>query len=133
TMMNFVAKIGRNQPCPCGSSKKYKRCCGGASAPKPVMAAAGHPRWVIEDDGLDELSNSVIDLIEQRRFDDALAACKRLLDEFPEVGDGLERSGRVHEAMGNAALAADFYRRAHAFVSDPIRRADYDEDLIDHW
>lgn len=24
------AKIGRNEPCPCGSGKKYKRCCGGA-------------------------------------------------------------------------------------------------------
>jgi uncharacterized protein len=22
------AKIGRNEPCPCGSGKKYKRCCG---------------------------------------------------------------------------------------------------------
>ena len=22
-------KIGRNAPCPCGSGKKYKRCCGG--------------------------------------------------------------------------------------------------------
>jgi len=21
-------KIGRNVPCPCGSGKKYKRCCG---------------------------------------------------------------------------------------------------------
>jgi SWIM/SEC-C metal-binding protein len=21
-------KIGRNQPCPCGSGKKYKKCCG---------------------------------------------------------------------------------------------------------
>lgn len=21
------AKIGRNEPCPCGSGKKYKRCC----------------------------------------------------------------------------------------------------------
>ena len=24
-------KIGRNDPCPCGSGKKYKRCCGGAT------------------------------------------------------------------------------------------------------
>ena len=24
------AKVGRNQPCPCGSGKKYKRCCGRA-------------------------------------------------------------------------------------------------------
>ncbi len=25
------SKIGRNDPCPCGSGKKYKRCCGGAT------------------------------------------------------------------------------------------------------
>jgi uncharacterized protein len=24
-------KIGRNDPCSCGSGKKYKRCCGGAT------------------------------------------------------------------------------------------------------
>jgi SEC-C motif-containing protein len=23
-----VAKIGRNEPCPCGSGAKYKKCCG---------------------------------------------------------------------------------------------------------
>jgi preprotein translocase subunit SecA len=22
------AKVGRNDPCPCGSGKKYKQCCG---------------------------------------------------------------------------------------------------------
>ena len=21
-------KVGRNEPCPCGSGKKYKQCCG---------------------------------------------------------------------------------------------------------
>jgi len=26
-----VAKVGRNDPCPCGSGKKYKKCCGGAT------------------------------------------------------------------------------------------------------
>jgi len=26
-----AAKIGRNDPCPCGSGKKYKRCCGANS------------------------------------------------------------------------------------------------------
>ena len=24
-----MAKIGRNAPCPCGSGKKYKKCCLG--------------------------------------------------------------------------------------------------------
>ena len=23
-----VKKVGRNDPCPCGSGKKYKKCCG---------------------------------------------------------------------------------------------------------
>ncbi|MGN1107677.1 MAG: SEC-C metal-binding domain-containing protein, partial [Huintestinicola sp.] len=23
-----VKKVGRNDPCPCGSGKKYKNCCG---------------------------------------------------------------------------------------------------------
>ncbi len=23
-----AAKVGRNEPCPCGSGKKYKKCCG---------------------------------------------------------------------------------------------------------
>lgn len=23
-------KVGRNDPCPCGSGKKYKKCCGAA-------------------------------------------------------------------------------------------------------
>jgi hypothetical protein len=27
----WVRKVGRNQPCPCGSGKKYKRCHGGAT------------------------------------------------------------------------------------------------------
>ncbi|MBQ7376919.1 MAG: preprotein translocase subunit SecA [Clostridia bacterium] len=27
-------KVGRNDPCPCGSGKKYKKCCGAADAEK---------------------------------------------------------------------------------------------------
>ena len=28
TVLRSEAKIGRNHPCPCGSGKKYKKCCG---------------------------------------------------------------------------------------------------------
>lgn len=28
TVVNTEAKVGRNDPCPCGSGKKYKKCCG---------------------------------------------------------------------------------------------------------
>jgi hypothetical protein len=26
-IMSFPSKVGRNMPCPCGSGKKYKKCC----------------------------------------------------------------------------------------------------------
>ena len=26
TVVNTVPKVGRNEPCPCGSGKKYKNC-----------------------------------------------------------------------------------------------------------
>lgn len=29
--VRHVKKIGRNDPCPCGSGKKYKKCCGAAA------------------------------------------------------------------------------------------------------
>ncbi len=29
TSIRSPMKVGRNEPCPCGSSKKYKKCCGG--------------------------------------------------------------------------------------------------------
>jgi len=28
TVVRSTPKVGRNDPCPCGSGKKYKRCCG---------------------------------------------------------------------------------------------------------
>lgn len=27
TVVNSAPKVGRNDPCPCGSGKKYKKCC----------------------------------------------------------------------------------------------------------
>jgi SEC-C motif domain protein len=32
TVVREGPKVGRNDPCPCGSGKKYKKCCGAASA-----------------------------------------------------------------------------------------------------
>jgi preprotein translocase subunit SecA len=28
TVVRKDKKVGRNEPCPCGSGKKYKKCCG---------------------------------------------------------------------------------------------------------
>lgn len=122
--MDFVTKTGRNDPCPCGSGKKYKRCCVDED-----HAINTDDRAIYTE--LDRLSNSVLDLVRRKRFDRALDVCKRLLDEYPDVDDGLERSAYVHAAMGDHARAADFYRRAFAFASAPTRRMDYDPEAIE--
>ena len=31
-VVNKGGKVGRNDPCPCGSGKKYKKCCGAGTA-----------------------------------------------------------------------------------------------------
>jgi hypothetical protein len=145
--MHFVATIGRNDPCPCQSGKKYKKCCLPAHEARAAEQRKAHEqRHAVErpdvaavvralapllalddDDGLDELSNSAVDLANHGRFDEALAVCARLQAEFPDVVDGLERFAMVHAKMGHHALAADFYRQAFDFVNDPSRRDDYDE------
>lgn len=32
-----MGKVGRNDPCPCGSGQKYKKCCIGKAAPAPAV------------------------------------------------------------------------------------------------
>jgi hypothetical protein len=32
-IVNDSAKVGRNDPCPCGSGKKFKKCCGNSARP----------------------------------------------------------------------------------------------------
>ena len=61
---------------------------------------------------LDKLSNSVIDEIEAKNYDEAEKLCQRLLLEFPTVVDGRERMGMVREAQGRFKEAADEYSKA---------------------
>ncbi|MBW3595844.1 MAG: SEC-C domain-containing protein, partial [Planctomycetes bacterium] len=28
TIRHAAPRVGRNEPCPCGSGKKFKKCCG---------------------------------------------------------------------------------------------------------
>lgn len=43
-------QIGRNEPCPCGSGKKYKRCCGVNAAPKLTTPTAAFAPGAAEGD-----------------------------------------------------------------------------------
>jgi len=118
-----MAKIGRNDPCPCDSGKKYKKCClandeAAARAAQPVAVAAHRPSlasYARERDELDDLtetSNAVVDMVQAGNLDAAEQAAHDLLARFPDVHDGYDRLGMVYEARGDRRQAADYYRKA---------------------
>ena len=101
-----MKKIGRNDPCPCGSGKKYKKCCLNKSASKG--------NFVYTD--LDQLSNRVPALIKQGEFDEAEDVCRSLMEQFPEQIDGVHRYAEVYEAKGDKLKAAEYYRKTAEFA-----------------
>lgn len=131
-----MTKVGRNQPCPCGSGKKYKQCCLDAdeaariaALPKPALQPAGKATFgsYTEIDRLDRLSNGSLDLINAGRFDEAERMCQQLLVEFPDVFDGHMRLGQLHRRRGDNRKAAEHLRLAAAMARSP----DYDVELAD--
>ena len=39
----IIGKVGRNEPCPCGSGKKYKKCCGNNQGPGYEILQTAQP------------------------------------------------------------------------------------------
>jgi tetratricopeptide (TPR) repeat protein len=134
-----MIKTGRNDPCHCGSGKKYKRCClqkdqiaesaalALAAAAARAAEAAQHDHnhdgcdfcGPFSDDSEDELtrdSNAVVDLVHEGKLDQAEAAARELLVRYPEVHDGYDRLGMVYEARGEHQQAARCYRQVIDFV-----------------
>lgn len=98
-----MAKIGRNDPCPCSSGKKYKKCClasdeAAARAAQPPAVPAHRPSlasYVQEHDERDELteaSNAVVDMVQAGNLDAAKQAAHELLTRFPDVHDATTAS-----------------------------------------
>jgi tetratricopeptide (TPR) repeat protein len=129
-----MAKPGRNDPCPCGSGQKYKRCClpKDQAAESAALKAAAEARAAeaarhehgprcghFIDDEEDELtrdSNAVVDLVHEGKLEEAARAARELLVRYPEVHDGYDRLGMVYEARGDRKAAADCYRKVIEFV-----------------
>jgi tetratricopeptide (TPR) repeat protein len=153
-----MAKPGRNDPCHCGSGKKYKKCCQpkeeaaereviardqaareeratahrvlSGVQPKPVLARLAAAAAV--PDELEELtaaSNAAVALVKTGKLEEAEAAARDLLVRFPHVHDGWDRLGMVHEARGEKKQAADCYRKAIEIIRG--QSENYDPEFAD--
>ena len=63
------------------------------------------------------------------QLDDAEQAARGLLVRYPDVHDGFERLAMVYEARGDRTQAAEYYRKALAFMRD--HADNYDAEAID--
>jgi tetratricopeptide (TPR) repeat protein len=144
-----VPKTGRNDPCPCGSGKKYKHCClekdraaelapavrqrVALQAQKANQAALrkDYQAELQEAQALDAASNAVVDLVHAGRLDEAEQTARELLVRYPEVHDGYDRLGMVHEARGQFRQAADCYRKVIEFTR--ANPEDYDAGFVDNF
>ena len=149
-----MPKTGRNDPCPCGSGKKYKHCClekdraaefAPAIAQRVALQAQEANRAALRKDyqvelletettlreaqALDAASNAVVDLVHAGRLDEAEQAARELLVRYPEVHNGYDRLGMVHEARGQLREAADCYRKVIEFTR--AHPEDYDAGFVD--
>ena len=105
-----MKKTGRNAPCPCGSGKKHKLCCLKQEKEEPHVPPPLRP--VMFEDDIDRDSNRVVDLLKAGRIEEAEKAAKLVLERYPDMPDGIERTAAVLDAKGERKKAAEYYRRA---------------------
>jgi tetratricopeptide (TPR) repeat protein len=84
---------GRNEPCPCGSGRKFKHCCG---RERPQPAAPARPAQ----------ESSAWQLLQAGRAAQAEGECERVLARDPLHGQTLVCLALARHAQGKDALAA---------------------------
>src|ERR1700693_3526636 len=89
---------GRNDPCPCGSGRKYKKCCAAGGIPVPV--------------GIERLLAQARQDLLQRRFERAEQLCVQVLDAAPGHAEALHLMGLVSGQTGRYERAVKLIREA---------------------
>ena len=92
----------RNEPCPCGSGKKYKKCCLSKSG---SVRHAGVP-------SAKQLLELAVEHHRAGRLAEALAIYETLLQDDPRQPDALHLSGVIALQSGEHDLAIDLLLRA---------------------
>lgn len=119
-----MAKVGRNDPCPCGSGKKYKKCCGAADSTGPgLIFEAEHPVTGPVSVNLPGLPGHRQSLILQNYFPDQ-ADARHAESIEGEPGDyrvvlTMHRPGIPLRSEGDYAVAEHLQGDSHLAIAKP--------------
>ncbi len=101
--------VGRNDPCPCGSGKKFKQCC--QTAAKPVVQASS---GVAPPDArrLEGLRRAALEFFTAQRFLEASVSLREIARLRPENADAHYDLAVAYIRCGRYAEAAESLREA---------------------
>jgi Flp pilus assembly protein TadD len=100
-----VTKTGRNDPCPCGSGRKYKQCCQRQDDAQTVKRSVGVP----------STQNLIKEAIEHQRagrLPQAAAIYQQILRSEPTNPDALHLLGLIAQETGQLNTAIELIRLA---------------------
>lgn len=99
-----MKKPDRNAPCPCGSGKKYKKCClASAKEPSAVSQSAQSARTYY---------NLGMTFLEQGKPDAAISCYRKALALKPDYAEAYVNFGNVLFEQGNLDEAIENHRKA---------------------
>jgi tetratricopeptide (TPR) repeat protein len=111
--MTTSMKPGRNEPCPCGSGRKYKHCCGLVTGGVAEASAAVLGRATLQQEAAAQLEAA--DALRSRgRVRESLPLYQRALALEPSDAVAHNNFGNAHLQLGQCADAVAAYRRALA-------------------
>ncbi len=98
-----MATVSRNDPCPCGSGKKFKHCClpnqsVGQSVPLP--------------NSIQEKITQAYKLMSEKMWDEAICDFKDCLDHNPQSSEILQAIASCYDGAEDYLMAAEYYEKA---------------------
>ncbi|MCY8907416.1 helix-turn-helix domain-containing protein [Bacillus atrophaeus] len=122
-----MGKVKRNAPCPCGSGKKYKKCCGSKVVDFPAEMAAKEAKQIQED--LMEYAftvhrESISAFINQY---DILSAMDRQTKDISVFNLGIWGIF-FHPLAGNQTIFEDYLQKKADSITRPKTR-----ELVESW
>jgi tetratricopeptide (TPR) repeat protein len=107
-----MGDVGRNDPCPCGSGLKYKRCCQTTENVNPEDL---DQTTRLRVEGFKEMS--------QEKWLEAIDAFKAILDDSQDPHILLEAMAACYDGLEDYLMAAEYYEKALAAGPEGRRTA----------
>lgn len=113
-------KVNRNQPCPCGSSKKFKHCCGALQTPAITSSDSSATAEIRQPLTIPQALELALQYQQQGQFQDAEVIYRQILQVQPELAEIHLELGNVLEAQDKIVEATACYRHALTLKPDLI-------------